>query len=63
MQRLQLRCVLLGLSGLMLALLYCPSAHAYSWMIKHGFAKCNTCHNDPSGGELLNGMGRAPDRE
>ena len=33
-------------------------AHAYAWMIKHGFAKCNSCHTDPSGGETLTHMGR-----
>ena len=27
-------------------------------MLKHGFAKCGTCHVDPSGGETLNHMGR-----
>jgi hypothetical protein len=34
-------------------------AHAYSWMIKHGYAGCATCHADPSGGELLTRYGRA----
>jgi hypothetical protein len=34
-------------------------AHAYVWMLKHGFAKCGDCHTDPSGGETLTGMGRA----
>lgn len=33
-------------------------AGAYAWMIRHGYTKCNTCHADPSGGELLNHMGR-----
>lgn len=46
----------------MVALLWalaCPrSAHAYAWMIKHGFAKCGSCHTDPSGGETLTPMGR-----
>jgi hypothetical protein len=27
-------------------------------MIRHGYAKCNSCHTDPSGGELLTNMGR-----
>ena len=35
------------------------SAHAYPWMIRHGFAKCGSCHVDPMGGETLTGMGRA----
>jgi hypothetical protein len=34
-------------------------AHAYAWMIKHGFSKCGSCHTDPSGGETLTKMGRA----
>ncbi|MEO8177411.1 MAG: hypothetical protein ABI895_01135 [Deltaproteobacteria bacterium] len=35
-----------------------PSAQAYPWMIRHGFAKCGSCHVDPMGGETLTGMGR-----
>ena len=34
------------------------SAHAYAWMIRHGFAECGGCHVDPMGGETLTGMGR-----
>jgi hypothetical protein len=34
-------------------------AHAYSWMIKHGYSGCPVCHADPSGGELLTAYGRA----
>lgn len=33
-------------------------AHAYTWMIKHGYGSCLTCHTDPSGGETLTGYGR-----
>jgi hypothetical protein len=33
-------------------------AHAYAWMIRHGFAECGGCHVDPMGGETLTGMGR-----
>lgn len=33
-------------------------AHAYAWMVKHGYAKCSSCHTDPSGGETLSHMGR-----
>jgi hypothetical protein len=36
-----------------------PSAQAYPWLIKHGFAQCGNCHVDPMGGETLRGMGRA----
>ncbi len=35
------------------------TAHAYTWMIRHGYAGCTTCHADPSGGELLTPYGRA----
>jgi hypothetical protein len=28
-------------------------AHAYPWMIRHGYTNCAGCHADPSGGELL----------
>lgn len=37
---------------------YGEDAHAYAWMIKHGFSKCGSCHTDPSGGETLTKMGR-----
>jgi hypothetical protein len=37
---------------------YGEPAHAYAWMIKHGFSKCGSCHTDPSGGETLTKMGR-----
>ncbi|HEY6727581.1 MAG TPA: hypothetical protein VI197_26275 [Polyangiaceae bacterium] len=33
-------------------------AHAYTWMIRHGYAACSSCHADPSGGELLSSYGR-----
>jgi hypothetical protein len=33
-------------------------AHAYTWMIRHGYGGCPTCHADPSGGELLTAYGR-----
>jgi len=40
--------------------LFVPSrAHAYSWMIRHGYTNCATCHVDPSGGSLLTPYGRA----
>src|SRR5687768_501307 len=33
-------------------------ARAYTWMIRHGYGGCVTCHADPSGGELLTPYGR-----
>ena len=33
-------------------------AHAYAWMIGHGYAGCAVCHLDPSGAGLLNEFGR-----
>src|SRR5688572_27402077 len=38
--------------------LWVGDAHAYAWMIRHGFAECGSCHVDPMGGETLGGMGR-----
>jgi hypothetical protein len=49
---------LLAFAGLLLTLSFSQSAHAYGWMIKHGYAKCLSCHTDPSGGETLTRMGR-----
>jgi hypothetical protein len=34
-------------------------AHAYAWMIRHGYSGCPVCHADPSGGETLTAYGRA----
>jgi len=39
--------------------LFPSKAHAYAWMIKHGYSGCGVCHADPSGGELLTAYGRA----
>jgi len=33
-------------------------ASAYTWMIRHSYTACSTCHADPSGGELLTQYGR-----
>jgi hypothetical protein len=35
------------------------SAHAYPFMIRHGYTQCSSCHTDPSGGTFLNEYGRA----
>ncbi|MGA2447091.1 MAG: hypothetical protein ABTD50_00270 [Polyangiaceae bacterium] len=45
--------------GLLLPLLYAPDAHAYAWMIKHGYTGCTACHDDPSGAGVLTDYGRA----
>ena len=34
-------------------------AHAYAWMIRHGYTSCATCHADPSGSGVLTQYGRA----
>lgn len=39
-------------------LLITENAQAYTWMMRKGYAKCETCHTDPSGGELLTHFGR-----
>jgi len=43
--------------------LFPSRAHAYTWMIKHGYASCTACHADPSGGELLTNYGRVQSDE
>jgi len=35
------------------------AAHAYPWMIRHGYSGCGVCHVDPSGSGLLTDYGRA----
>lgn len=44
---------------LFVALSSSRSAWAYSWMIRHGYTGCVTCHTDPSGAGLLTPYGRA----
>jgi hypothetical protein len=51
------RAVLVALSAL-LFLTWSSTSQAYPWMIRHGFAKCASCHTDPMGGETLTGFGR-----
>jgi hypothetical protein len=50
--------VLLVWLGVLGVQLVARPAHAYVWMIRHGFAECGGCHVDPMGGETLTGMGR-----
>ncbi|HEX3774913.1 MAG TPA: hypothetical protein VHV51_10645 [Polyangiaceae bacterium] len=46
-------------------LIFCASfatskpAHAYAWMIRHGYGQCVQCHVDPSGSGPLTQYGRA----
>ncbi len=48
------------LMGLALVLWLAPrTAHAYPWMLRHGYTACATCHTDPSGSGLLTPYGRA----
>lgn len=49
-----------AIATLVLSTLVSPSrAHAYAWLIRHGYTSCGTCHVDPSGGSLLTPYGRA----
>jgi hypothetical protein len=51
--------VLLVAASLLGVLFMARPAHAYSWMIRHGYSGCPVCHADPSGGETLTAYGRA----
>lgn len=51
--------ILVPLAALFVVASWTKSAHAYAWMIRHGYGGCNVCHADPSGGELLTAYGRA----
>ena len=49
--------------ALLLALaLPAARAHAYPWMIQHGYTNCSGCHVDPSGWGLLTEYGRGQDQ-
>lgn len=48
-----------ALAVLLLAVGWPSSAHAYPWMIRHGYGGCTTCHTDPSGAGMLTPYGRA----
>jgi hypothetical protein len=49
----------LPLALLLVLVLPATSAHAYPWMIQHGYTNCSTCHVEPSGFGLLTEYGRA----
>jgi hypothetical protein len=51
--------VLLVAASLLGVLFMARPAHAYAWMIRHGYSGCPVCHADPSGGETLTAYGRA----
>lgn len=45
---------------LALSVTFFPSrAHAYAWMIRHGYTQCAQCHVDPSGAGPMTEYGRA----
>jgi len=50
---------LLPLAFLITLVLPAARAHAYPWMIQHGYTNCSTCHVEPSGFGLLTEYGRA----
>jgi hypothetical protein len=52
------RTLFLVFASALLVVSWSGTSQAYPWMIKHGFAKCASCHTDPMGGETLTGMGR-----
>ena len=45
--------------GLLVSFLCESKAHAYTWMIRHGYSGCMPCHTDPSGAGPLTQYGRA----
>jgi hypothetical protein len=50
----------IALATAAIVLLAAPRAHAYPWMIRHGYTGCMPCHSDPSGGAgALTEYGRA----
>jgi hypothetical protein len=46
------------LASALLIFSFASTSHAYPWMLKHGLAKCESCHTDPMGGETLTAFGR-----
>lgn len=50
---------ILGLGLALLLLCLAKNAHAYPWMIRHGYTGCAPCHADPSGSGPLTEYGRA----
>src|SRR5689334_4115094 len=52
------RALFLFFASALFVISWSGTSHAYPWMIRHGFAKCASCHTDPMGGETLTGFGR-----
>jgi hypothetical protein len=52
------RALFLFVASALFVISWSGTSHAYPWMIRHGFAKCASCHTDPMGGETLTGFGR-----
>src|SRR5689334_12754978 len=50
------KCTLM--SSILLSLLLTTDAHAYPFMIRHGYTSCGECHVDPSGAGALTEYGR-----
>jgi hypothetical protein len=50
---------LIELAALWIVLAWVHPAHAYPWMVRHGYTGCGVCHTDPSGGFLLTAYGHA----
>ncbi|HEX4338660.1 MAG TPA: hypothetical protein VH062_22295 [Polyangiaceae bacterium] len=53
----------LVLATALLLFSFASTSHAYPWMIRHGFTKCENCHTDPMGGETLTAFGRVMSQE
>ncbi len=60
MKRRVLAAWAISLAAALVLLLSTSTAHAYPWMIRHGYTGCMPCHTDPSGGAgALADYGRA----
>lgn len=53
-----IRSMMLAVATLLAVCLPTEKASAYSWMLRHHYEGCGTCHADPSGGETLTEYGR-----
>jgi len=53
-----LRRLLQAILAVSLIVAWPKSAHAYAWMIRHGYTQCVQCHVDPAGAGALTPYGR-----